>query len=207
MPSGTSNGRKLGPPIGIPLARLHRFLDFLRTVLVLERVPSTVWTRACFAMPPPPFSPLLSLLLLPEPRSNGPQRDLHAHKRSQSRENHSTDNRNGTVPTRFSLDGQSGVPHSRPWAIASARSPNGRPPVAGGSPTRPRRSDRRSPLPGADGRVTKCTLLSGSRLAPLPSSSSFAYASCARREHRFTRATHRLLCVGPRTPKRTIWQA
>ena len=40
-------------------------------------------------------------------------------------------------------------------------------PVGGGSPTRPTRSDRRSPLPGADGRVTKCTLLSGSRLAPL----------------------------------------
>ena len=33
-------------------------------------------------------------------------------------------------------------------------------PVVGGSPTRPTRSDRRSPLPGADGRVTKCTLLS-----------------------------------------------
>ena len=41
------------------------------------------------------------------------------------------------------------------------------PPVVGGSPTRPTRSDRRSPFPGADGRVTKCTLLSGSRLAPL----------------------------------------
>ena len=67
-------------------------------------------------MPPPPFSPLLSLLLLPKPRSNGPQRDLHAHKRSQSRENHSVDNRNGTVPTRFSLDGHSGVPHPPLWA-------------------------------------------------------------------------------------------
>ena len=33
------------------------------------------------------------------------------------------------------------------------------PPVVGGSPTRPTRSDRRSPLRGADGRVTKCTLL------------------------------------------------
>ena len=40
-------------------------------------------------------------------------------------------------------------------------------PVVGGSPTRPTRSDRRSPLPGVHGRVTKCTLLSGSRLAPL----------------------------------------
>ena len=38
--------------------------------------------------------------------------------------------------------------------------------VVVGSPTRLTRSDRRSPLPGADGRVTKYTLLSRSRLAP-----------------------------------------
>ena len=120
-----------GPQVSIPervrvVKSRSSFSRFLMIVLVSERVPSTVWLRGCFAMPPPPFSPLLSLLLFPKPRGNGPQRDLHAHERSQSRENRSTDNRNGTVPTRFSLDKRSGVRHSRPRAIASAQSPNDR---------------------------------------------------------------------------------
>ena len=95
--------------------------------------------------------------------------------------------------------GRLNLPHHRRRTRGRGNSP-----VVGGSPTRPTRSDRRSPLPGAGGRDAKCTLLSESGLAPLTGVAG-PRPRCGRVSDPSHQVRPKVITTGPATEKSGVW--